>query len=146
MNDKHTLIDPDTREPVLQEFKKNNPNAERVPKLFFASELQRVDKNTEQVLTRAQANKLNKVVDQLDIEDAKTKAKERRKIRKEQGPTEQQIANQQNIQDSVDQTLREVRSRTRRAPAYLTDYEVGPIEGEEEEEMPTRKRKTGKRK
>ena len=94
MNDRYTLIDPDTGEPVLQELKKNNPNAERVPKLFFASELQRVDKNTEQVLTRAQANKLNKVVDQLDIDDAKAKAKEKRKTRKEQGPTEQQIANQ----------------------------------------------------
>jgi hypothetical protein len=146
MNDRYTLIDPDTGEPVLQELKKNNPNADRVPKLFFASELQRVDKNTEQVLTRAQANKLNKVVDQLDIDDAKAKAKEKRKIRKEQGPTEQQIANQQNIQDSVDQTLREVRSRSRKAPAYLTNYHTGPIEGEEEEEEPTRKRKTGKRK
>ena len=145
MNDRYTLLDPDTGEPVLQELKKNNPNAERVPKLFFASELQRVDKDTVQIITRAQGNKLNKVVDQLDIEEAKVKAKEKRKTRKEQGPTEQQIANQQNIQDSVNQTLREVRSRSRKAPAYLTDYEMGPIEGEEEEE-PTRKRKTGKRK
>ena len=78
MNDRYTLIDPDTGEPVLQELKKNNPNVDRVPKLFFASELQRVDKNTEQVLTRAQANKLNKVVDQLDIDDSsKSQGKEK---------------------------------------------------------------------
>ena len=82
----------------------------------------------------------------MDIDDAKAKAKEKRKIRKEQGPTEQQIANQQNIQDSINSRAPILGTRNKPSQRYANDYHMGPIEGEEEEEEPTRKRKTGKRK
>lgn len=93
MNPRYWLNDPDGN-PVITELKLNNPNAIRGNQIFFGSELQLMaradedDPDVDDLISRAEANKLNGVEDERDREQRKTKAKERRQIRKSQPPSE----------------------------------------------------------
>ena len=63
---RYTLYDSAGNE-KLREFKANNPNKERKPQVFFATELQRVvDKPDDKHITQRDADKLNKVKSDYD--------------------------------------------------------------------------------
>ena len=86
----YTLLDSDG-EVVLSQIKLNNPNRERGPKKFFATELQKVEEsNIENVITQNDALKINKLgLTELNDEELKdvqqkkeiykTNAKEKKK-------------------------------------------------------------------
>ena len=61
-NTRYTLQDVDGNK-LLTEIKLNNPNAPRDSKIFFGSELQKVDieKTGKPILSTGQADKLNKI-------------------------------------------------------------------------------------
>ena len=68
----YTLLDSDNNV-VLSQIKLNNPNRERGPKKFFATELQKVDEsNIENVISQNEALKINNLgLEELNEEELK---------------------------------------------------------------------------
>ena len=71
---RYTLLDPAGND-KLTEYKANNPNKERKPQVFFATELQRVvEKPGDKHITQRDVDKLNKVktdYDEIQIKEGK---------------------------------------------------------------------------
>ena len=99
MQRRYKLVDLNDN-PLQTELKLNNPNAIRGSKIFFASELQKVDKDTKQIISKREGNKLNDIVDDEDLEEDKQIQKEKREIKKKQPPTPTQLELQNRVRET----------------------------------------------
>ena len=122
MQKRYKLVDFNDN-PLLTELKLNNPNATRGSKIFFASELQKVDKDTKSIITKTKGNKLNNIVDEVDLEEAKQTAKEKREIKKTQPPTEKQIELDNRVKETVEERNNILKGRERKKNSLYKDYD-----------------------
>ena len=112
MQKRYKLVDLNDN-PLLTELKLNNPNVVRGSKIFFASELQKVDKDTKPIISKREGNKLNDVIDDVDLEETKQIEKEKREIKKEAPPSKIKIELDNRVKETVADRLENLKNRVR---------------------------------
>lgn len=121
MQRRYKLVDLNDN-PLQTELKLNNPNAIRGSKIFFASELQKVDKDTKQIISKREGNKLNDIVDDEDLEEDKQIQKEKREIKKKQPPTPTQLELESRVRETTAGMVDRVKRTDRRKNTQLEGY------------------------